>query len=73
MRAFNLNRIVDETGISGTGVVAQGVQFDNGYCALTWLTKNTSVAFYPSIEMLEAIHGHNGKTKIEWAKDFTND
>ncbi len=35
MRRFQLNRIVDESGVSGTGVVAQGVEFDNGFCAMT--------------------------------------
>lgn len=66
MRRFELHRDVDETGISGIGVVAEGVQFTNGYCALTWLTLHTSVAFYPSIETLEAIHGHQGKTRVVW-------
>ena len=38
MRHFYLDRHEDATGISGTGVVAQGVEFDNGKVALTWLT-----------------------------------
>ena len=66
MRRFELHRDVDATGVSGTGIVAEGVQFGNGYCALTWNTLNTSVAFYPSIVTLEAIHGHNGQTRIVW-------
>ncbi len=64
MRTFFLDRIEDATGISGTGRVAEGVQFSNGWCAMSWLTQHTSVAFYPSIETLEAIHGHGGKTRI---------
>lgn len=66
MKLFQLNRIEDETGISGVGVVAQGVVFDNGWCAMIWLTSNFSVVVYPSIQMLEAIHGHNGKTRVEF-------
>jgi len=62
MKLFELRRTVDESGVSGTGTVAQGVIFDNGWCALTWLTEHTSVAFYTSIEEVIAIHGHNGKT-----------
>ena len=31
---------------------------------MTWLTGHKSVAFYPSLEEVEAIHGHDGKTKI---------
>lgn len=64
MRLFKLVRIEDVSGTSGTGVVAQGVIFDNDWCALTWLTPHTSVAFYPSIEEVEAIHGHGGKTSV---------
>jgi hypothetical protein len=64
MKKFCLKREVDETGVSGTGRVAEGVVFSNGWCAMTWLTANTSVAFYPDIETLEAIHGHHGYTKI---------
>lgn len=64
MRQFSLQRNVDETGISGTGRVAEGVVFSNGWCALTWLTPYTSVVFYPSIEDVRFIHGHGGKTQI---------
>jgi len=64
MKLFELRRREDESGISGTGTVAQGVIFDNGWCALTWLTEHTSVAFYTSIAEVTAIHGHGGKTKV---------
>lgn len=63
-RPFHLQRSEDATGVSGVGKVAEGVVFSNGWCALTWLTENTSVAFYPSIETLEAIHGHHGNTAV---------
>ena len=66
MRLFVLNRTEDETGVSGTGIVAQGVEFDNGRCALTWIVGEvTSVAIYDRIEDVELIHGHGGKTKLE--------
>ena len=64
MRPFWLQRVEDESGVSGVGLVAEGVEFSNGWCALTWLTGHKSVAFYPSLEEVEAIHGHDGKTKI---------
>ena len=70
MRAFVLNRIEDETGISGTGIVAEGVQFSNGKCALVWIPKYKSVAIYDSIDELVAVHGHNGKTRVEWIGYF---
>lgn len=66
MKLFVLNRIEDETGISGVGIVAEGVQFSNGKCALSWLSEHTSVAIYDDIVVLEAIHGHDGKTIIRW-------
>lgn len=66
MRAFHLVRDVDETGVSGTGVVAEGVEFSSGVVALTWLSEwPTSVVFHDrGIESVEAIHGHGGKTRI---------
>jgi hypothetical protein len=66
MKIFHLLRIIDESGISGTGIVAEGICFTNGKCVLNWLTKYTSIAVYDSIDDLENIHGHNGKTIIKW-------
>jgi len=64
MKPFWLQRVEDDSGVSGVGLVAEGVIFSNGWCALTWLTELTSVAFYRNVEDVEAIHGHDGKTKI---------
>jgi hypothetical protein len=64
MKLFELRRTEDVSGTSGVGVVAQGVIFDSGWCAMCWLTEHTSVAFYTSMEELEAIHGHGGKTVV---------
>lgn len=66
MRLFYLHRIEDESGVSGTGRVAEGVVFDDDTVALRWLTKTASTALYNSLADLEAIHGHQGKTKIEY-------
>lgn len=67
MRNFILNRVEDESGVSGVGVVAEGTQFSNGKCVVAWVTQFQSVAVYDSIEEVENIHGHNGKTVIEFA------
>lgn len=64
MRTFELHRIEDETGISGTGIIAEGIIFTDGTCALRWKTVNRSTGLYDDIETLEKIHGHGGKTKI---------
>lgn len=65
-RRFVLRRVTDVSGVSGTGVVAEGIQFTNGWCALTWLTPATSCGVYPNLVELERIHGHNGATVVEF-------
>jgi hypothetical protein len=65
-RAFGLIRDVDETGISGTGMVARGVQFGDGTCVMRWDTGLTSTAIYDDLADLVAIHGHGGKTRVVW-------
>lgn len=64
MQLFELHRDTDETGISGTGVVAQGVVFDDGRCAMRWLPGVVSTVLYDSLDDVERIHGHGGKTRI---------
>lgn len=66
MKRFKLVRTQDISGISGLGVVAEGCQFHNGYVALTWYGKFTSLYWYPDMATLEGLHGHNGATKVEW-------
>lgn len=64
VKRFHLERDTDVTGISGEGRVAEGCQFSDGCCALTWLTEHTSYVFYQDIRDVEFIHGHNGSTRI---------
>lgn len=66
MRRFNLIRNEDETGISGIGIVAEGIRFSNGQVCLCWRTIVSSVGMYRSIADVEYIHGHGGKTVIQW-------
>lgn len=66
MRRFTLERQEDETGVSGTGSVAEGVQFSDGRCVMRWNGQLSSIAIYNNVEDLIAIHGHGGKTKVEW-------
>jgi len=70
MKIFYLNRTEDESGISGTGRVAQGFVFDNGKVAVTWLSEHPSVTVYDSIGEVHAIHGHGGKTEVLMEPDF---
>lgn len=66
MRMFQLQRDEDESGVSGTGVVAEGVVFTDGSAVLRWKTFMHSTAIYDNIECVQAIHGHGGKTKVVW-------
>lgn len=62
---FYLTRHEDETGISGTGRIADGVQFADGTCILRWRTKHQSTGIYASLDELVGIHGHEGRTTVE--------
>lgn len=64
LRRFELHRHEDETGISGTGVIAEGISFSDGTAALRWKSKLKSTAVYGSMDDVEKIHGHDGKTEI---------
>lgn len=75
MRRFALVRDVDVTGISGTGTVAEGVEFSDGTPVVRWLevdgehyargVRATTVVF-ESMRAVEALHGHGGATRVEW-------
>lgn len=67
-RPFVLFRSEDETGVSGVGVVAEGVEFADGTVALRWRGRwPTSVVFHErGIEAVNAVHGHGGKTRVIW-------
>lgn len=66
MRRFYLDRVEDESGVSGTGKVAEGTEFSNGLVALTWRRSLTSMSWFQSIADCMAIHGHEGKTRLVW-------
>jgi hypothetical protein len=61
---FHLLRLADESGVSGIGWVAEGAVFSNGWVVLVWPTGTPSLNFYPSIDAVEAVHGHGGLTRI---------
>lgn len=65
-RKFILSRSEDECNVSGTGIVAEGVQFSSGRCVISWVTATPSVAIYETIGDVEIVHGHGGKTVIKW-------
>lgn len=65
-RRFRLVRNQDESGVSGTGVVAHGVVFPDGTVAMRWATYHPSTALYGDLADVEAIHGHGGSTVLEF-------
>jgi hypothetical protein len=74
MRRFLLNREVDVTGVSGTGTVAEGVEFLDGTVVVRWLKAGTArpevveptTVVHPNVDNVLALHGHNGSTTVEW-------
>lgn len=71
MRTFVLFREEDPSGVSGCGVVAEGVEFDDGTVALRWRTLHRSTALYDGMAVLLAIHGHDGRTRVVWTRAWT--
>ena len=66
---FHLLRLDDESGVSGIGWVAEGAVFSNGWVVLVWPTGTPSLNFYESIDDVEAVHGHGGRTRIVFDHD----
>lgn len=66
LRRFQLVRTVDVSGISGTGVVAYGVQFPDGIVVTRWNAEIAQTCVWASVGHVEAIHGHGGATTVEW-------
>ena len=72
-KVFVLERQQDISGVSGTGIVADGVEFwdeDSGATTgvvLCWRMSAAGVpgiGVYRNITDVEKIHGHNGSTKV---------
>ena len=66
MRRFILWRHEDVSGVSGTGQVAEGVQFSNGRVVLSWRGPKGSITVFDSLQDVLAVHGHQGRTEVQW-------
>ncbi len=82
VRRFELHRDQDVSGVSGVGVVADGVQFPDpctfifpdggraempaGWVRLIWRGELTSTVLWENAAMAERVHGHNGATRLVW-------
>ena len=56
MKYFKVERKQDESGVSGTGHIIDGVIFPNGKVVICWKTEMSSIAIYESYEDFKAIH-----------------
>lgn len=67
-RRFKLVRYTDVSGVSGTGVVAEGVEWSDGSVALRWRGPHPTTVVWDDggIDAVRAIHGHQGATAIIW-------
>lgn len=63
-RRFRLNRVDDVSGVSGTGFVAEGVEFSNGMVALSFIGPFHGVETWTSLKEMKNVHGHGGKTRV---------
>jgi len=63
---FELHRDRDVTGYSGTGIVADGVEFDDGICVLHWRGNDRSTVVWVNLPALVKVHCHDGATRLVW-------
>jgi hypothetical protein len=58
MSAFTLYRGDDESGVSGLGIVLEGIVFSSGTCVIHWLTPapSGSIAIWESFNQFEKVH-----------------
>jgi hypothetical protein len=66
-RQFVLARHQDPSGISGIGIVAEGVEWTGGTADLHWLTDHETFVHWPGgLDAILAVHGHNGSTVVRY-------
>ncbi len=65
-RRFQLRRYHDESGVSGLGIVAHGVEWGDGKVATHWNFDITHTDVWDSMDHMISVHGHGGATVVEW-------
>ena len=68
-RRFELHRDDDVTGVSGTGVVAEGIEFTDRRRGAALAQPVAVVGRVPRAwawSRSSAVHGHGGQTRIVW-------
>lgn len=65
-RRFVVHRAHDPSGVSGTGIVAEGIQFHDGQVVVSWFGKHHIFECPRSMKTWLRVHGHGGVTCIKW-------
>jgi hypothetical protein len=69
-RRFIIWRHEDQTGVSGTGLVAYGWEREDGRATVRWLGEHRTETLHEGgMASVEAIHGHSGATSIVGCDD----
>ena len=64
MRTFKLVRKEDKSGVSGCGIVGEGVEFHDFQAVLSWFGNFHTITVFPRVEDITKIHGHAGSTEV---------
>ena len=59
-RRFIVSRTVDIHETSGTGIICDGVLWEDGSCTIRWRGQRPSIVHWRSIEDAEWVHSHGG-------------
>lgn len=51
--------------MSGTGVIAEVVEFHDNQCVISWFGQHHTLEVLPNKQDIIDIHGHDGKTTLE--------
>ncbi len=68
IRRFILNRKIDQTGVSGTGRVCEGVVMPSGKVVVEWVSKIITTTVFESLHDFKLVHlkQHVGCADIIW-------
>lgn len=56
MRRFYMERLTDQTGVSGTGKVLEGALLESGKVIVEWRSPHKTMGIYNSFEEFKTIH-----------------